>query len=145
MSEMGLLVQVVPNELVAINCCRHADLVSGSNLVIQTDHVAAAAQLHALLFANAFLQRDEEFDRSAWLDGAVHDKVGALRAEVARTAAQLHFVPPDANHIATEGEEIPMRSPAVFVLCRCHLTPIPDSIEVFGNTKLPYWRCIAPL
>ena len=104
---MGLVL-VIPNELITVDRRRHAHLVSGSNLVIQTDHVAAAAQFHALLFANAFLQCDEEFDRCARLDGTVHDKIGTLRAEVARAAPQLHCVPPDTDHVATEGEEIPM-------------------------------------
>ena len=67
MPEMGL-VQAVPNELITVDRRRHAYLISGSSLVIQPDHVAAAAQFHALLLADAFLQCDEEFDSRARLD-----------------------------------------------------------------------------
>lgn len=62
------LVPIVSNELIAVDCCRYTDLISRRNLVIQPDHVAAAAQFYALFPANAFLQRDEEFDGRARLD-----------------------------------------------------------------------------
>lgn len=100
MSEMGL-VPIVPNELITVDRCRYTDLISGSNLVIQPDHVASAAQFYTLLFANAFLQCHEEFDGRARLDRTVHDKVGALRAKVARAAPQLHIFPPNTDDVAT--------------------------------------------
>jgi len=85
MSEMEL-VQAAPKELITVDRCRHAHLIPGSNLVIQPDHVAAAAKFHALLLADALLQCDEEFDGRSRRDRTVQDEIGALCAEVARAA-----------------------------------------------------------